>query len=234
VTVITFAHRGARLAAPENSLPAFRLALDAGVTGLETDVWLSEDGIVVCAHDPIVGKGLRRHKVASTSAAELAGLGVPTLESVYVELGTKFELSVDVKEDRAALPLLEVARGHDALERLWVCSPDLELLRSLRSEAPKGDGAVKLVHSTRRRGIEAPLERHAFDLGQQGIDAMNLHHSEWTAGLVSLFHRFDVKAFAWDVQEVRHLRAVLKMGVDAVYCDRPDRMVATVSEWSEG
>jgi glycerophosphoryl diester phosphodiesterase len=227
VTVITFAHRGARLAAPENSLPAFRLALDAGVTGLETDVWLSEDGIVVCAHDPTVGKGLRRPKIASTSAAELAGLGVPTLESVYVELGTTFELSVDVKTDRAALPLLEVAREHDALERLWVCSPDLELLRSLRSES-----TVKLVHSTRRRAIDAPMERHAFDLGQLGIDAMNLHHSEWTAGLVSLFHRFDVKAFAWDVQEVRHLRAVLKMGVDALYCDRPDRMVATVAEWS--
>ena len=57
---------------------------------------------------------------------------------------------------------------------------------------------------------------------------MNMHHSEWTAGLVSLFHRFDVRAFAWDTQEVRQLRAVLRMRIDAVYCDRPDRMVATV------
>ena len=76
-----------------------------------------------------------------------------------------------------------------------------------------------------------PLERHAFDLAAIGIDAMNMHHSEWTAGLVSLFHRFDVRAFAWDAQEVRQLRAVLRMGIDAVYCDRPDRMVATVGEW---
>ena len=91
---------------------------------------------------------------------------------------------------------------------------------------------VKLVHSQRRGAIEAPLERHAADLSAIGVDALNLHHSEWTAGLVSLFHRFDVRAFAWDTQEVRHIRAVLKMGIDAVYCDRPDRMVATVSEWS--
>jgi glycerophosphoryl diester phosphodiesterase len=228
VAVITFAHRGARLVEPENSLPAFRRALDAGASGLETDVWLSEDGLVVCVHDPTVGKGLRRHKVASTSGAALAQLGVPTLESVYVELGTKFELSVDVKTPEAALPLLAVAREHDALERLWVCSPDVTLLQSLRDEP-----SVKLVHSTRRRAIGVPLERHAFDLGQAGIDAMNLHHSEWTAGLVSLFHRFDVKAFAWDAQEVRHLRAVLGMSIDAVYCDNPDRMVATVSEWSD-
>jgi glycerophosphoryl diester phosphodiesterase len=50
---------------------------------------------------------------------------------------------------------------------------------------------------------------------------------------VSLFHRFDVRAFAWDVQEVRHLRTALQIGVDAVYCDRPDRMVAVVSEWTD-
>ena len=62
---------------------------------------------------------------------------------------------------------------------------------------------------------------------------MNLHHSEWTAGLVALFHRFEVSAFAWDVQEVRHLRSMLRMGVDALYCDRVDRMVATVGEWGE-
>jgi len=60
---------------------------------------------------------------------------------------------------------------------------------------------------------------------------MNFHHTEWSAGLVSLFHRFEVKAFAWDTQEVRQLRAVLAMGIDAVYCARPGRMVATVSEW---
>jgi glycerophosphoryl diester phosphodiesterase len=49
---------------------------------------------------------------------------------------------------------------------------------------------------------------------------------------VGLFHRFDVQAFAWDVQEVRHLRDMLTMGVDAVYSDHVARMVATVQEWS--
>ena len=49
VAVITFAHRGARLEEPENTIPAFRRALEAGVRGIETDVWLSADGEVVCA-----------------------------------------------------------------------------------------------------------------------------------------------------------------------------------------
>ena len=223
---ITFAHRGARIEEPENTIAAFRRALADGASGLETDVWCSADGEVVCCHDPVVRRGRQRLKVASSTAAELAELSVPRMADVYEELGTAFECSVDVKSPDAAGALVEVARGFGALERLWVCSPDVEVLRPLRAEL-----SVKLVHSERRNSIGTPLERHAFDLATAGIDAMNLHHTEWTAGLVSLFHRFEVKAFAWDTQEVRHIRAVLAMGVDAVYCDRPDRMVATVSEW---
>jgi glycerophosphoryl diester phosphodiesterase len=226
VAVITFAHRGARLIEPENTIPAFRAALEMGATGIETDVWLSADGEVVCAHDPVVSRGLRRKRISATTADELAPFGIPRFAEVYGELGTAFECSVDVKRADAAEGLLAVARAHDALERLWVCSPDVDLLRSLRPES-----RVKLVHSDRRSSIGTPLERHAFELSSAGIDAMNLHHTEWSAGLVSLFHRFDVRAFAWDTQEVRHIRAVLGMGIDAVYCDRPDRMVPTVSEW---
>lgn len=227
MAVITFAHRGARLVEPENTIPAFRTALEQGARGLETDVWLSKDGEVVCCHDPVVVRGLRRRKVASATAAELTAFGVPRLADVYEELGTAFECSVDVKGEDAATGLVEVARRYDALERLWVCSPDVALLVSLRDEK-----RVKLVHSDFRGHIPVPLERHAFDLAEAGIDAMNMHYTEWTAGIVSLFHRFGLRAFAWDTQEVRHLRAVLGMEIDAVYCDRPDRMVATVSEWA--
>jgi glycerophosphoryl diester phosphodiesterase len=226
--VISFAHRGARLEEPENTIPAFRRALAAGARGLETDVWLSSDGEVVCVHDGVIRHGLRRRKISDVTAADLAEFSVPRLADVYAELGTAYELSVDVKVPEAARGLVAVAEQHAALERLWVCSPDLEVLRALRTE-PR----VKLVHSERRKSIGVPLERHAHDLASIGINAMNMHHSEWTAGLVSLFHRFDVRAFAWDAQEVRQLRAVLRMQIDAVYCDRPDRMVAIVGEWDE-
>jgi glycerophosphoryl diester phosphodiesterase len=226
---ITFAHRGARLEEPENTIPAFRRALELGASGLETDAWSSRDGEVVLAHDPVVRRGLRRYRLADTTAADLAALGVPRLADLYAELGTDYELSVDLKDDAAGEALVSVARAAGAAGRLWVCAPLVETLRALR---PHGD--VRLVHSERRRAIGTPLERHASDLANDGIDAMNMHHTEWSGGLVSLFHRFDVRAFAWDVQEVRHLRAVLAMDVDAVYCDRPERMVSVVSEWCSG
>jgi len=232
VRPITFAHRGARSEAPENTMRAFRRALELGAAGLETDAWLSGDGEVVLVHDAVARRGLRRLRVGKTPAEDLARLGVPRLAELYDELGSGYELSIDVKDREAAQPIVELARavGDGAAGRVWLCHPSTKFLRHLREQAPD----VKLVQSQWRERLEAPLERHAADLANHGVDAINFHFSEWSGGLVSLFHRFDVRAFAWDVQEVRHLRAMLKIGVDALYCDDVSRMVATVAEWDEG
>jgi glycerophosphoryl diester phosphodiesterase len=228
--VITFAHRGARSERPENTLPAFERALELGARGLETDAWLAADGEVVLAHDDRVRKGLRKLPVRETDSATLREIDVPRLADLYAECGTGFELSVDCKHRKVARPLVDVARvaGPDAAGRLWVCARGLDLLEELRPEAPD----VRLVHSPGRAGIApAAMERHAADLAARGIDAINLHHRDWTLGAVTLFHRFGLRAFAWDTQETRQILAVLRMGIDGLYCDRVDRMVATVAEW---
>ncbi|MFN8036216.1 MAG: glycerophosphodiester phosphodiesterase [Acidimicrobiia bacterium] len=227
---IGFAHRGARKELPENTLPSFRRALDLGATGLESDAWCSGDGEVVLVHDSVVRRGLRRVVVRDSSAAELAAFGVPRLADLYGELGTAYALSLDVKHDGAADAVVATARraGDSAVGGLWLCSPSLDLLTRLRAEEPD----VHLVHSVRKHALSAPIERHASDLASLGVDAMNMHHSEWSTGLVALFHKFGVRSFAWDAQEVRHLRAVLAMGVDALYCDRPDRMMAVIGEFA--
>src|SRR4051794_7125520 len=221
---ITFAHRGARVELPENTIAAFRRGLELGASGLETDAWLSGDGEVVLVHDDTVGRAMRRQKVRSTSAADLAAFGVPRLAELYDTLGTDYELSIDAKHPEVIEPMIEIATKYGAAPRLWVCSPHAELLFGWqdRSEA-------KLVHSTHKDRIEQ-LERHASDLQLHGVAAINFHRSEWKAGLVALFHRFDVLAFGWDAQELRHLRALFAMHIDGVYCDRPERMVAALEE----
>ena len=225
---ITFAHRGASADAPDNTVVAFRLALELGARGIESDARLSSDGEVVLVHGAFARQGWHRKRVAGTSAADLARLEVPRLADLYGTLGTDYELSLDVYDPAAGAALVEVAAHHEATDRLWLCSGKLRLLESLGEQAPD----AHLVHSVRRRSVDVPLERHAARLAEAGIGVVNMHRSDWTAGLVGLFHRFDVQAFAWDVQEVRHLRGMLAMGVDAVYSDHVARMVATISEWS--
>jgi glycerophosphoryl diester phosphodiesterase len=232
VPPITFAHRGARARHPENTIRAFRHALEAGARGLETDAWTAADGEVVLVHDPFLkvrraGVVPTRLRVSATTSDKLARHDVPRLRDLYAELGTDYELSIDLKDPEVGSHIVDVAREHGAPERLWLCSPSRRRLDGLRETADD----VHLVHSTFRQRLQEPLERHAADLAQRRIDAMNLHHSEWTRGLVELFHRFDVRAFAWDVQEVRHLQTMLRFGIDAVYCDHVERMVGTVAEW---
>jgi len=227
IAPITFAHRGARLEARDNSLPAFSIALSVGAAGLESDVRLSLDGQPILAHGATLRRGLRRTRIDAMTVDGLAALDVASLASLYEVCGIDFELSLDLKDPSAGPPTIAVARSAGAADRLWLCSPSMEVLTALRASDPD----IRLVHSTRKRELFAPIERHAADLAAAGIAAMNMHHTDWTGGLVSLFHRFDVAAFAWDAQEVRSLREMLRIGVDALYCDRPERMVATVAEF---
>jgi glycerophosphoryl diester phosphodiesterase len=229
MTPITFAHRGGRADAPENTLPAFRRALGLGATGLESDARLAGDGEVVLVHSSTVRTGLRRVKVGDAPAARLAQLGVPRLADLYAELGSRFELSLDLKEPGVAGPLPAVARAAGAVDRLWLCARELPDLAAVR----RADADVRLVHSMGKRAYGDALERHASTLAKAGVAALNLRENEWSLGLVTLAHRFGLLAFAWDVQEYRRIRAVLEMGVDAIYSDHVDRMVAAVGEWAD-
>lgn len=219
---IGFAHRGARAHAPENTIEAFALALKLGATGLESDVWLTADGVPVLDHDGVVRAGLRRKPIGSVERSALPSW-IPTLEELYATCGTDFELSLDVKDDAAAAATVAVARaaGDGVLPRLWLCHSDWELVRTWRSLADD----VRLVDSTRLRRIKEGAERRAADLSRAGVDAVNLHHSDWSLGLTTLFHRFQLHCFGWDAQFERVLSALLHMGMDGVYSDHVDRMV---------
>jgi glycerophosphoryl diester phosphodiesterase len=223
--VIGFAHRGARAHAPENTLESFTLALRLGARGLESDVWLSADGVAVLDHDGIVGNRVRRRGIGTVARADLPG-HIPTLAELYETCGTDYELSLDVKDEAAADEVVAVARnaGGGAVERLWLCG-SLRQTRAWRERFPD----VKLVDSTRLRALREGPERRAAELADAGLDAINLHHSDWSAGLTTLFHRFGVLAFGWDAQHDRVLDGLLAMGIDAVYSDHTDRMVDAIA-----
>ncbi|MCU1498078.1 MAG: putative phosphodiesterase [Acidimicrobiales bacterium] len=219
---IGFAHRGARAHAPENTLEAFELALRLGATGLESDVWLTADDVAVLDHDGVVGSRLRRKRIADLRRSELPG-HIPALAEVYASFGTDFELSLDVKDPAAGGPTVAVTAAADPTmaSRLWLCDHDLDRMVSWREVSPH----VRLVDSTRLHKLKTGPERLGARLQELRIDAVNLHHTDWSGGLVTLFHRFGIYAFGWDAQFDRTLDGLLRMGIDGVYSDHVDRMV---------
>lgn len=219
---IGFAHRGARAHAPENTLEAFELARHLGATGLESDVWITADGVAVLDHDGVVGR-LRRRPVRDLPRARLPG-HIPSLGELYDAVGTDLALSLDVKDPAAFEAIVRAAEEAGALERLWLCHPDWELVASWR----RRNDTVHLVDSTRLHKIKEGSERRAMSLRDAGIDAINMHHADWTGGLTTLYHRFGVECFGWDAQLPRILDRLLLAGVDAVYSDHVDRMVDAI------
>ena len=218
---IAFGHRGARAHAPENTLESFDLALRLGANGLESDVWLTSDGVPVLDHDGVVRRRLGRGRPIATFARADLPEHIPTLADLLVHCGTDYHLSLDLKDPGSGAAVIEVV-GHlapEMLPRLWLCAPDWRTLRELR-----GRGA-KLVDSTRLSKLKEGPERRAATLAAEGIDAVNMHHSDWNGGLVALFHRFRVVSFGWDMQHDYVLENALRMGLDGVYSDWIDRMV---------
>ncbi len=222
---IAFAHRGARAHTAENTLEAFRLALRLGATGLESDVWLTADGVAVLDHDGVVGGRLRRRSIADVARADLPP-HIPSLAEPVrgVRAPTSSCRSTAVKDPAALEATVATARATAAAERLWLCHHDWNRVASWRAEHPE----VHLVDSTRLRALRDGPERRAAQLAEARIDAVNLHASDWTGGLTTLFHRFGITCFGWDAQLERVLDQLLDAGIDGVYSDHVDRMVDSV------
>ena len=218
-----FAHRGARAHERENTMVAFRLAIKLGATGLESDVWLTSDGVAVLDHDGWVGPRWRRRPIADTVCAALPK-HIPRL-SELAELAQlhQLALSLDIKDaaayDVVARTLADVSS--DLVGRSFICCEDFALLQTI---APRLR-SLQLIDSSRLATMKTGPERRLADLTNLGVVGLNMHHTDWNGGLVTLAHRFNRLAFAWDAQFEYQLTTTLLMGIDGLYSDWVDRMV---------
>jgi len=221
-----FAHRGARAHARDNTLRAFRLALDMGASGIETDVWMTADDVAVLHHGGSLHRlGLHRRSIASYDAEDLPAW-LPRLTDLFAHCGTDFDLSLDLKDGRSARAVLDVTRAAGfAPQRLWLCGRGLVPL-AWRDVDPD----VRLVSDTRPAHVEHGWPGHLQQLRDGGGSVVNLRRRKWTADLVESVHAAGLLAFGWDAQSTRRIRGLVDLGCDAVYSDHVDRMVAVLRE----
>ena len=152
---LIFGHRGASGHAPENTLEAFRLAMDMGAEGFELDVHMSKDGELVVIHDESVdrttdGTGLVRELTleqlkgldASNGMARYRGARIPTLKEVYGLIReTSHIVNVEIKTDEWFYPRIEekclaLAREMGVEERIVYSSFNHHTLKKLRQLKP--------------------------------------------------------------------------------------------------
>lgn len=196
---------------PENTLPSFAMALDAGADGLELDVHATSDGVVVVHHDPELAAGpaistlsfaaLRRHEAAP-------GIAIPTLAEVCELVDGRATLFVEIKGaaiERQVLAVLAKYAGTFAIH-----SFDHALIRRIREL----DMSIRL-------GLlfeDAPFDV-AHRMAETGAMDVWPHWSLVNPSLVETIHAAGGRIIAWTVNDPLRAAAFTELGVDALCGD---------------
>ena len=217
--------------APQNTLMAFRRAIAHGATGIETDAFLTRDGAVVLAHDPVVAR--RPGSVEPLRDLTRAALPphVPTLDELLDVIGPDPDLFIDVKDD-AALPVLARPLQHrrdPADPRVWLAhagylESDWRLVAGWAGVLP----GAQLVDSTSVARMAAGPAAYLAHLAASPLSWLNLPIDEWTPELVAGCRRAGLQSMAFRVHDADRVERALELGLDAVHGDDVDAMVAVV------
>jgi glycerophosphoryl diester phosphodiesterase len=226
-----FAHRGCSALAPENTMEAFDRGLAVGADGLELDVHLSRDGVVVVHHDRTLDRTTSLNgPIADRTADELRGVAVPTLAEVLARHRAP-RVIVELKENREALAraAVDVVRRAGAVHRVCFGSFGWRVLRAVRSLEPA------VATSAAREEVRWALYRswcrwpvHRVSYSGYQVPEFAGRTRVVSPRFVEYAHRAGLAVQVWTVDTDAAARRLLEWGVDAVITDRPDVVVPIV------
>ena len=249
--VRVYAHRGAAIECPENTMVSFRRALDLGADALEMDVHLTSDGHVVVSHD---ADGLRmagaRATIASCSLRDVqswdagwgfcdakggrpyarAGHRVPTLAEVLAEF-PGVPINVDLKAEGPALAeaFLKVVRGRREEERVIAASFNRASLKHLRGQFYAGLTALAQSEVVELLALPAFLWRRLPATGKAAqLPTRSGPLKLATPWVIERCRACGLRIDFWTVNEPAEARALVALGVDGIMTDDPAQVVPAV------
>jgi len=231
---LIIAHRGDSADAPENTLAAFRLALQNGADGIELDVMLSADQQLVVIHDDSVDRTTNGHgQVGNMSLAALRELDagswfglefnrepIPLLEEVFAELGGKFLINVELKNYKTPkdqLPELVVAlvKKHSLSNTVFLSSFNARNLPRAKSLAPE----IRTGLLTLPGVLGLPMR--GFIGRRFEADDLHPYFKDVSARMVQSRHKLGQRVNVWTVDAPEDLRRMQAFGVDMIICNDP-------------
>lgn len=229
---LVFAHRGGSALAPENTIAAFDNGLALGADGLELDVHLSRDGVVVVHHDRLLDRTTAlRGPIAARDAAELRRAEVPALAEVLARYPDR-RIIVELKVNTPALAAaaIDVIRRAGAVERVCLGSFGRRVLRAARAIEPAiaTSGAREEVRlALYRSWVGWPVSRVGY--GGYQIPERSGRTRVVSPRFVEHAHDAGLGVQVWTVDTEEDARRLLGWGVDALITDRPDLIVPLVT-----
>jgi glycerophosphoryl diester phosphodiesterase len=242
----TIAHRGASGHAPENTMAAFRRAVELGARFIETDLQLTRDARVIAIHDFTLdrttsGKGqvhlLPLDQIRAFDAGawfdagekkSYAGEHVPTLEEI-----------LDFAKEHDIIFYLEIKSGpawgieHVVVATLRDYNASAQIV--ILSFDPSALDSVHRLDSTMMTGLLC--EHPSGDLVERTVRAgarqLVARGDLITTAVIDKAHRAGLQVVAWTINEVEQMRHLIATGVDGIITDYPDRLLELLRDPAE-
>ena len=231
-------HRGASAHAPENTLAAFRRAVELGARFVETDLRVTRDGRFVLLHDAKVNRTTNgRGRVANFSLAELRRLDagawfspsyarerVPTLEEALdLAESLGFRIYLELKARLKSGQMIELARmlrERRALARVVLLSFSARALARMRAVEP----SLRTTLLVGRRGPAIGPARRV------GATVLAPWHERINRRMMRRARKAGLGVVAWTVNDPGDIRRMIELGVDGIMSDWPERVAQALRE----
>jgi glycerophosphoryl diester phosphodiesterase len=239
---LSVAHRGHSIAYPENTLEAYRKAIELGVEMIECDVNVTRDGTLVMMHDPTLDRttsgsgrvsGAPWEEIQALDAGgkfkpEFTGVHVPSTEEtllLFKEADTLscFEIKgADADEsNRIALGLVELFIKHAMLDKAFLSSYHHEALHLAKSKCPE------LLLAPERLPDDAPADPPEALQQAKDFDAPVLQHqyTVLSADVVRVLHDNEIAVWSWSTTDEPSMVFSIELGADALMGDDVELML---------
>ena len=236
--VLVVAHRGFSGAAPENTLAAFRKAIEVGSDMIELDIQLSKDGKIVVIHDETLerttnGQGkvadhtfreIRKLDAGSWFGSQFSGEKIPTLQEVLELAKGKVLVNIEIKNPtHGQYPITELAdQGLEAvkkagmLNRVIFSSFNSDSLDWIQKRDPRAWTAF-LYHRDWNSLPEVTKGKN--------WQVLNLRNSFLTRGKIEKIHQEGIKINVYTVNTEEELEQFVNWGADGLITNHPDRLI---------
>ena len=239
---LVIAHRGGALESTENTIAAFQRAFRIGADGIETDIRLTRDGVVVVYHDDYFGRveGLpqaqRTRLVSDMTYGELTaqtlipvgedtgGRRVPTLNDLLAQVHGRL-LNIELKRcarfDELVKKTVAILKGYAELDRIVLEAPDLDTAKKLR----KALGERLKLHINPEYDHTVPLRDTLKQLLKFKPHSVSISYKLLARDMVESAHRAGVEVWVWTVNDNTVAERMRELGVDAIKTDRPTTLM---------
>lgn len=247
---LIYAHRGGAALRPENTIAAFDHGVSCGADGLECDVHLSRDGVVVVHHDDTLDRTTGcPGRIADRTADELArldagytfqsdgdavfpyrgvGLGIPRLRDVLRRYPSmRFIIELKAGDPELAYRTIDEIRGASAVDRTALGSFYWRVLNAARTYEPRiptGASQEETRWALYRSWVGWPLGRTRYREFQ--VPERYGMTTIVSPRFVTHAHRSGLPVKIWTVNTEADMRRLITWGADALISDRPDLAVA--------